>query len=226
MLIFPELRQYLDEVYQQATERTDYVITRYRDKNSNLRTQLKRIIRKAGLTPWPKLFQNLRSTRQTELAEQFPAQVVCAWIGNSPAVAREHYLQVTDEHFEKATRKTTQQEAAICSRDEQDESSNVENPENIVISRGSVIGGMGGTGLEPGDLSPKHAEDLRQSPLSCAANSGALLADSCRGDLSTDADFAFVTEHWFGLPADARAKIIVITRAAIDAKTANLKPTL
>ena len=50
----------------------------------------------------PKLWQNLRATRQTELAETFPIHVVCDWIGNSRAVAQEHYLQVTDEHFEAA----------------------------------------------------------------------------------------------------------------------------
>jgi hypothetical protein len=83
------------------------VITRYRDKNGNLRTQLQRIIRKAGLTPWPRLFHNLRATRQTELAEQFPAHVVCAWIGNTERVAQNHYLQVTDAHFEKAAKEPT-----------------------------------------------------------------------------------------------------------------------
>lgn len=34
--------------------------------------------------------------------EDFPAHVVCAWIGNSEAVARKHYLQLTDDHFAKA----------------------------------------------------------------------------------------------------------------------------
>jgi len=29
--------------------------------------------------------------------------VVCAWIGSSEAVAKDHYLQVTDAHFERAT---------------------------------------------------------------------------------------------------------------------------
>ena len=62
-----------------------------------------RIIRKAGLRPWPKLFQNLRSTRESELAETFPMHVVCAWIGNSQPVAAKHYLQITDEHFEQAS---------------------------------------------------------------------------------------------------------------------------
>ncbi|MBA4016488.1 MAG: hypothetical protein C0483_04815 [Pirellula sp.] len=59
---------------------------------------------RAGIEPWPKLFQNLRSTRETELMETYPAHVVCAWIGNSESVAQKHYLQITDEHFAKAVR--------------------------------------------------------------------------------------------------------------------------
>lgn len=86
----------------EAPEGAEYVITRCRDAGVNLRTQLERIITKAGLKPWPKLFQNLRSTRETELAETFPIHVVCAWIGNSRAVAQKHYLQVTDDHFAQA----------------------------------------------------------------------------------------------------------------------------
>jgi len=48
------------------------------------------------------MFQNLRSTRETELAETFPIHVVTAWLGNSPEIARKHYLQVTNEHFVRA----------------------------------------------------------------------------------------------------------------------------
>lgn len=106
--LFPELLPHLEQAFEQAEPGTEFVIYRYRNSNSNLRTQLERIIRKAGLEPWPKLFQNLRSTRQTELAEQFPAHVVCAWIGNSEAVARKHYLQVTEEHFEQAGKSALQ----------------------------------------------------------------------------------------------------------------------
>lgn len=102
MPIFPELRPYLDEVYGQAPEGSEHIVTRYRKGNSNLRTQLHRIIGKAGLKPWPKPFQNLRSTRETELAERFPIHVVCEWLGNSPAVAAKHYLQTTEEHFAQA----------------------------------------------------------------------------------------------------------------------------
>jgi integrase len=106
--LFPELRPYLEAVFDEAAEGTVHVITRYRDANQNLRTQLCRIIERAGLTPWPKLFQNLRSTRETELAEEYPLHVVTAWLGNSRAVATKHYLQVTEDHFAKATQKATQ----------------------------------------------------------------------------------------------------------------------
>jgi hypothetical protein len=100
--LFPELLSCLREVFEAAETGSIYFITRYRQASVNLRTQLQRIIAKAGLKAWPKLFQNLRSTRETELAERWPEHVVCAWIGNSKKVAREHYLQVTDEHFERA----------------------------------------------------------------------------------------------------------------------------
>ncbi len=100
--IFPELRPHLLAAFEEAEPGTKYMVTRYRNRNSNLRTQLQRIIRRAGLTPWPRLFHNLRATRQTELAERFPAHVVCKWIGNSERVAADHYLQTLDAHFEKA----------------------------------------------------------------------------------------------------------------------------
>jgi integrase len=106
--VFPEVLTYLEEAFEEAAPGTEFVITRYRDRNSNLRTQLNRILQQAGLAPWPKLFQNLRSTRQTELAELFPAHVVCYFMGNSEAVAKKHYLQVTDEHYQKAAQITAQ----------------------------------------------------------------------------------------------------------------------
>ena len=110
--LFPELRSALLDAFDEAEEGTDHIITRYRDSNTNLRTQFQRIIRKAGYEPWPKLFQNLRSTRETELAESYPLHVVTAWIGNSELVAAKHFLQLTDDHFTRATSDDTAQNAA------------------------------------------------------------------------------------------------------------------
>src|SRR5213079_1859002 len=58
---------------------------------------------RAGLKPWPKVWQNLRSTRETELLKDFPIHVVCGWIGNTERIARRHYLQITDADFDQAT---------------------------------------------------------------------------------------------------------------------------
>jgi integrase len=112
MPLFPELRPYLEQAFEAAPEGAVYVVDeRFRKvatgplgwRNCNLRARFEKIVERAGLTPWPRIFHNLRSSRQTELEERFPTHVVCAWLGNSPDIAREHYLQVTDEHFERAT---------------------------------------------------------------------------------------------------------------------------
>ena len=85
----------------------EFLVWRYHGNSTNLRTQFGRIIEKAGLKPWPKLFQNLRSTRQTELMADHPMQAVCSWLGNSEKVAMVHYAQVLDSHFEAAATKVT-----------------------------------------------------------------------------------------------------------------------
>jgi len=106
--LFPEVRKYLEEAFDQAPEGAVHVIQRYRDEDVNLRTPLNRIIKRAGLTPWQKPLQNLRATRETELADLYPEHVVCEWIGNSKVVARKHYLHVTEDHFAKAAQNPAQ----------------------------------------------------------------------------------------------------------------------
>ena len=70
--------------------------------SKNLGTTFKKIIRRAGVEVWPKPFQNLRSSRQTELEQTYPTYVVCKWMGNTPNVAHKHYLTVTEEHYKTA----------------------------------------------------------------------------------------------------------------------------
>ncbi len=60
--LLPELHPHLEQAFDEAEPGTEFVISRYRDANSKLRTQLCRILNLAGLRPWPKLFQDLRST--------------------------------------------------------------------------------------------------------------------------------------------------------------------
>jgi hypothetical protein len=100
--IFPDLRPYLEAAFEEAPSGAVHLIRRYRTSNVNLRTQFERIIRRAGETPWPKLFHNLRASCQTDLAERFPIHAVCYWLGNSAIIAQRHYLQVRDEDFDRA----------------------------------------------------------------------------------------------------------------------------
>jgi hypothetical protein len=105
--LFPELRPHLEAAFDAAEPGQVNVIS-WRDTDKNLRTRLTAIIRRAGLVPWPKLFINLRSSRETELAAVHPLHVVCAWIGNSTPIAAKHYLQITDMDFERATKSGAQ----------------------------------------------------------------------------------------------------------------------
>ena len=101
--LFPELRMYLDEAFSMADEGATWVIPMLAGQPSkNLGTTFKKIIRHAGVEVWPKPFQNLRSSRQTELEQDYPTYVVCRWLGNTSSVALKHYLTVTDDHHQKA----------------------------------------------------------------------------------------------------------------------------
>jgi integrase len=109
--LFPELRAILAESFALAPDGAVFVVDdKYRKAamgpggwiNANLRTHFTRIVKRAGLAPWPRLFHNLRASRETELVESYPLQVVTDWLGNTPKVAMRHYLMTTDEHFAAA----------------------------------------------------------------------------------------------------------------------------
>jgi integrase len=100
--LWPELAPLLHRVISAARPGQEKLLPFVRP-DYNPHTNFLRIIRRAGVETWPKLWQNLRSTRETELlAQGFPLHVVCAWIGNSERVASRHYLQVTEADFAKA----------------------------------------------------------------------------------------------------------------------------
>jgi len=109
--LFAELRPILTDAREIAPEGAEYVVGGdYRAaanspsgwRNCNLRTQFERLVKRAGLQPWPRLFHAMRASRETELAKQYPIHVVTAWLGNTPRIALKHYLQTTNEDFDKA----------------------------------------------------------------------------------------------------------------------------
>ena len=127
--LFPSLRLFLDEAFSMAAEGEKWVVPMLEGNvDKNLGTTLRKIIRRAGVEPWPKPFQNCRSSRQTELEQQFPTYVVCAWLGNTPTVAHKHYLTVTEEHFATATTigdKRGTQTPVLCRSDSQEKTRTV-----------------------------------------------------------------------------------------------------
>jgi integrase len=110
--LFPELRTYLEEAFELAEPGQTHVIggdhlakasgpTGW--KNCNLRTTFTKLVKRAGLEPWPRLFHNLRSSRETELLEEYPIHVVASWMGHDVKVSLKHYAQTTEEHFDRAS---------------------------------------------------------------------------------------------------------------------------
>ena len=100
--IAPELRPILQDLFDRAEVGAEAVVPRLRDPKMNLRTQFERIIAKAGANPWPRLFHNMRASCATDWVERFPAHVVAGWLGHSPMIAAQHYLQTRDAHFDLA----------------------------------------------------------------------------------------------------------------------------
>ncbi len=99
--LFTDLLPYLEAVFDQAAEGAEFVLDVIR-RSVNPGTRFEKIIKRSGVTTWPRLWHNLRSSRQTELTESFPAHVVNMWLGNSERIAEQHYLQVLESHFQKA----------------------------------------------------------------------------------------------------------------------------
>ncbi len=107
--LFPELLSELNVLYNVVQPGIEcpvdsYVITRYRDTETNLRTSLGKIIDRAGVARWPKPFIALRASRRTELERsgKHPNHVLNDWFGHTGAVAETFYLQTTEDDFKVA----------------------------------------------------------------------------------------------------------------------------
>ncbi len=98
--IFPELAPYLEAAFDECPVGETRCLWGMGDTNPG--THLRRLVVKAGLTRWPKILHQLRASRATELATEFPAHVATAWCGHSKEIAEKHYWTVTEKDFEKA----------------------------------------------------------------------------------------------------------------------------
>lgn len=84
------------------------MITGYEESNSNLGKTFRQILRNAGMTLWPKQFQNLRARCETDWldcvgpnGERNSAHVVASWMGHSVKVQNKHDAQIDRLQFVK-----------------------------------------------------------------------------------------------------------------------------
>ncbi|MDY3561966.1 site-specific integrase [Gemmata sp. JC673] len=109
--LFPLLRPYLEAAFEHAEEGSEYVVPKeYRERaegerewnGANLRTTFGKIVRRAGVDPWPRIWHSLRASCESDLAQSFPLATVTKWLGNTPSVALRHYVDPTEAAFDKA----------------------------------------------------------------------------------------------------------------------------
>lgn len=214
--LFPELKPFVEDVCELLEPGQTYLINRYRDTNANLRTRLLRIIQKAGVPVWEKLFQNMRASRATELADEFPEHVATAWIGHSVKVARQHYWQVTDDHFdraiggqEKAAQNPAQQALAgpgfASQANLPAHKKTLEKPGFANYRENAQNRKVGQAGLESGAESSGKTGVGAQG----GAESGVVGAPGAE----VDADLALVVAAWPNLADSAKARILSIVHS-------------
>lgn len=97
--IFPELRPYLDRIYERLAEGcSPYVFSDYRGKPwSSFARRIEGACRRRGIPMWVKPFINMRASCEYDWLQAHPINVVASWMGHSPQVALLHYNRVSKE---------------------------------------------------------------------------------------------------------------------------------
>jgi integrase len=153
--LFTDLRPYLFEAFELAEPGVSHVVggnhlakanspTGW--KSCNLRTPFAKLVRRAGLESWPRLFHNLRSSRETELLDEFPVHVVAKWMGHDAKVSIKHYAQTTEEHFDRASSDAKSGARVTQNRAQQDSAGS--GPESQVVVENAENQGLNATSCD------------------------------------------------------------------------------
>jgi len=102
--LFPELQDALSALWELAPDGQVTMFPGSQITGAALTGRLSVACRAADIVLWPRPWQNMRATRETELLEEFPMHVVAAWLGHSPKVALQHYAQIAKEHHTRAVK--------------------------------------------------------------------------------------------------------------------------
>ena len=135
--IFDELRPYLAECFELAEPVSEFVMNRYRSlSGAYIWKRLEVQIERAGLKPWPRIFHNLRASRQTDLTDSHPEHVACAWTA-TPKESRDVIMRwsptITSRRRLRPAKRSRRSQS-ILSRMLSDESTQVSNIAGISSS--------------------------------------------------------------------------------------------
>ena len=114
--ITPKLMELLQARFDEVEEGEPHLVTLR--LSGAARRQINRILQRAKVAAWPKLWQSLRQSCEKEWAMSFPQYAVSKWIGHSITVSGRHYANsVPDELFERAAARPADEEPGDGSHD-------------------------------------------------------------------------------------------------------------
>jgi integrase len=100
--LFPDLREELEKHFSQD-KGNEFVIQGLQGSDWKLYDPFQRISEQAGLGRIRSPFRNMRRSRSNEVMREHGSQMESLWIGHSEKVMEDHYFELEDEDFLKAT---------------------------------------------------------------------------------------------------------------------------
>jgi integrase len=223
--LFPQIRPYLEAAFESAPVGAEYVVPEDIRKraqgpggwaNANLRTQFQKIIRRAGLEAWPRLWHSLRASCETDLSREYPLAVAAKWLGNTKEIAMRHYVDVTDADFERAAQ-APEKAARKAAQNASETVRNDEKPNGPRNEKSPEIPGFSEVCLPFQNI--KVEDNGLELPRNsrCFSHAGAP-EGAQSGALELDHDLSLIVAAWAELPAVVRAGIVATVRAVASSK--------
>lgn len=100
--LFAELRPHLLKLWDASPERDDLLFPNHQITGTALTNKLQRLLRSVKEVLWPKPWNNMRASCETDLLSIYPALTVVKWVGHSLRISEKHYAQISKEHHDRA----------------------------------------------------------------------------------------------------------------------------
>lgn len=147
---------------------------------------------------WPRLFHKNRALCATDWVERFPASVVASWLGHSPMIAPQHYMQTHNAHFdlaagvgEAAANPATRAclNASACDHAHSDNKAQTNGNQAFLVGCGVACDAVGNRGTPPKDSkNPLIRRETHGLPIREATNPATNGVDLAPCPLATSTD--------------------------------------